>query len=1028
MFLSNVSTRRPVLTAVAFIVIMVVGLLCYTLLPINDMPQADFPYVTVTVMEPGASPDQLESKVTKKIEDAIGQIAGVKHISSSINDNVSMTVVEFDLDKSPDVAAQEVKDKISTIRMSLPSDIKEPVIAKFDFMAMPIFSLVLTGDVNKKDLSTLVDDVIVKKLNTISGVGSITTYGAVEREVQVKLDKQKLEAYGVTTSDVINGLKSDNMDIPSGKVGNSESEISLTTSSSVKDISDFSNILVKTVHNTEIRLGDVAEIVDGLATQDSASYYNGKEAIGIDIVKQSGSNTVTVADTVRTEINNIKEQLPTGVSLEIVRDNSQSIKDSVDEVLQTILEGCFFAILIVFIFLREWQGTLISGISLPTSIIGTFIALRLMNFSLNQMSLMALSLAVGMLVDDAIVVIENIVRHMHMGKSPLQAAKEATTEIGTAVIATTLAVVAVFLPVAMVSGMIGKFFIEFGLTIAFSMLVSLLVSFTLVPMLSSRLLKNNPNKKKFFVIRFLDWVNGFFDFIAKKYQKTLGVVLKNRLISLVIVVGLFLVTMKLIPFIGFEFMPTVDTAELNVSVELDAGLALPNAEKKAKEIENIIKQNKDVLEIYTNVKSSSISIDLKVTDKIDRHKDINQLAQEIREMLSQVPGTVISVGLPSAGGKAVAFNITGDDRDSLVQFANQALDIMRKDPNATDVGISYKAGNPQVKLIVDRDKAADLGVNMMAVGNTLNTLFSGVDVGTFETNKDRYNIRVSVKDSQKENIDSLNDVYVSADGDKMIPLNQVTKKEFSTTASSLHRYDRSIQIEIACNVTGMAQGDFVSKYTKLLQTGLNKPAGIDVSLGGMNQEMQAGMMNLVTALLMGILFIYLVMAAQFESFLTPISIMFALPLAVIGAIIGLFLGNDNFGIMAMIGIIMLMGLVAKNAILLIDFILQKRRAGIPRTEAILSAAITRFRPILMTTLAMIFGMIPAAVAVGSGSEYRGPMAHAVIGGLITSTLLTLFVVPIIYTMLDDFTGLFRKAEHLKHENQNNGDVPFSGSL
>lgn len=1011
MSLADISIKRPVFITVIITALIVIGALCYKYLTINDMPEADIPYVTVTVVENGASPETLETKVTKKIEEAVGQISGVKHVSSAMSDGVSNTLVEFSLDQSSEVAAQEVRDKVGAIRGELPQDIYEPVITKYDISAKAVLSIAVTGTGDDKELSQLVDDVIKKRLSTVKGVGSVNVYGENEREIQIKLDKDKLASYGLTTAEVVNSLKTDNIDMIGGKVTDGTREISLKTNSNIKRVEDFNDILVAKRAGSEIRLRDVATVLDRVKDKDSLSFYKGKPAIGIDIVKQSGSNTVEVSDGVKKELSDISSSLPKGTKIDIVRDNSVSIRNIVDDVLKTIIEGCVLAVIIVFLFLNEWESTLISAMSLPTSIITTFIAMKVMKFSLNTMSLMALSLAVGLLIDDAIVVIENIVRHLHMGKSPLQAAKEGTSEIRFAVLATTLAVVSVFLPIAMVSGIIGKYFIEFGLTIAFSMIVSLFISFTLVPMMASKMLKGEKKKGRTVFGKFFTWFNIMFDKLPEKYSQFLGVVLHHRFITLALAIAMFVGSIKILPLIGTSFVPSTDQGEINVSADLDSGLSIEAAGQKAKDIEGIVSKYPEVRYTYSTVQRDNVSMFIKLSDKNERKNSGKAMVEKIRTDLRKLPGIDVSVNAVSASGsssKEVSFNIMGDNYDELQAFAIQAKRFISQNPHARDVSINYKAGKLETKLDVDRDKAADLGVNTALVGDTLNTLFNGVVVTKFDSGKDRYDVRVSIDDKQRKNLDSLDGIYVSGSNSQMVPLDQVTRKVFSTTSSSLHRYDKTGQIELSANVSGMATGDFLNLYVNKFKTNLQPPKGVKIETGGSSGTMQEGFTNLVIALLMGILFLYMVMAAQFESYIDPIAIMFALPLALIGAILGLFIAHSELSVMSMIGIIMLMGLVAKNGILLIDFAKQKRKEGMEINEALKGAGLVRLRPILMTTLAMIFGMIPLAFATGVGTEMRAPMAHAVIGGLITSTILTLFVVPVIYALLDDLKGLFRK--------------------
>jgi len=659
---------------------------------------------------------------------------------------------------------------------------------------------------------------------------------------------------------------------------------------------------------------------------------------------------------------------------------------------------------------------LISAVSLPTSIIATFIIMRLMNFTLNLVTLVALSLSIGLLIDDAIVVIENIVRQMHMGKPPFQAAKEATSEIGLAVMATTLTIVAVFLPVTMVSGIVGKYIREFGLTVAFSVLISLFVSFTLVPMLSSRYLKNNGNGKAGIFGRFLRRFNQVFDKSGKAYARFLKWALGHRLAVLTAAAVLFAISVIAIPVLGTTFMPAEDKGEINIKAGLDSGLTLGRAETTARDMERIIRGYKQVLYTYTIVEPDNISMYVRITDKQKRKESIDDIAAGMRNDLRKIPEIELSLGTNSSianidsSGKDIVYHITGNDFARLQDFALKVKRVMRQLPNAADVGLSYKAGNPETEFKVDRDKASDLGVSPAAIGDTLRTMFNGVIVSQFETGKDRYDVRVSLNDAERKDFDSLDGIYVPSSNTYnyqpiSVPLEQVTKKVFTTTSSTINRYDKEREIQISANITGISTGDFDRMFLKQVKDEIGIPGGISIFLGGTNVLMSETFGGMTVAILMGALFIFLILAAQFESFVDPLSIMFSLPLAVIGAVFGLYAGRKELSFVALIGIILLMGLVTKNAILLVDFTRRRRRAGMERGEAILEAAAIRLRPIMMTTLAMIFSMIPVIAEGGAGAEFRSPMAYAVIGGLITSTLLTLVVVPIMYTLLDDLRNL-----------------------
>lgn len=1013
----NFSIKRPIAITVVIIALLVVGLMSYGGLNLNDMPQADIPMVSVTVTDRGVAPDQMESKIAKKLEEAVGEISGVKHITTSISEGFCSLVIEFDLEKSPDIASQEVQNKIAAIRQELPDEMDEPVVSKLDLTAMPILSLAVTGDMDSRELSKLVDDVISKRLYAVKGVGTVAVYGKEEREIQIKADLEKLAAYGLTPTEMVAGVVNGNLEKPGGTVQNGSREISLRTDNTIRSVEDFYTISVGTRSGYDIKVQDVARVADGVQEMTDLSFYDGKAAIGIDVSKQSGANTVAVADDVKAELALLETVLPDSVKIEIVRDNSESIRDSVHEVVKTIIEGCILAVIIVFLFLGEWETTLISAISLPVSIVTTFIAMKVMGFSLNTMSLMALSLAVGLLVDDAIVVIENIVRHLHMGKTPLQAALEGTTEIGTAVLATTMAVVAVFIPIGMVSGVIGKFFIEFGLTVAFSMLVSLFISFTLVPMLSSKMLRQEEKTHPGPVAAFLSRFNQAFDWLGEKYGSTLHTVLRHRWKTLFLLLLLFAGSLAMIPSLGFAFIPTTDNGQVNITANLDSGLTLAARGEKAHEIEAALRKHAEVAHIYTTVDSDSASIFVALTDKSERKESSRQISEAFRQEIGRIAGVesqVMPGSLGPSSNSDVSFIIQGEDPEQMRSIAGKAKAMLEADPHTRDISLNDKVGKLETRLIVDRDLAADQGIDVSLASETLKALYDGIDAGKFDWNGDRYTIRMSVEDAQKQSLDSLDGIYLSGSGGQQVSLASVVRKELATSESSIHRYDRMKQIEITANVHGMATGDYVNTHLAQLKTLTADTPGVFIRMGGNTETMQEGFGSLLTALMMGILFMYMIMATQFESFLEPIAIMFALPMALIGAVLGLFIAGSELSIMSLIGVILLMGLVAKNGILLVDFAKQKLAEGASLTEALIQAGRVRLRPILMTTLAMIFGMIPIATATGAGTEMRAPMGHAVIGGLISSTLLTLFVVPVVYSLLRDLKGWSaRKVIQLK---------------
>lgn len=1016
MFLTNLSLKRPVFATVTILALVALGIISFVGLNINDYPEVEFPYVVTTIVQPGASPEQVETKISQKMEEAVGQISGVKHIYSIAREGVSVTIAEFTLETKPEVAAQDVRDKVGTIRGALPQDIEEPVIARYDPMAMPIVYIAVTGELSQRELTVLVNDVIKKRLETISGVGNIAVYGAEEREIQIDLDKEKLAAYGLSPSEVIAGLSGENMDVPGGKLGSDGREMTLRTSGSVERVEDFAALPVARRGGVQLYVRDIAVVKDSVKEHESFARYQGLPAVGVDIIKQSGTNTVEVADRIRAAVDDMRKDMPPGVNLEIVSDNSVYIRDAVKDVLKTILEGSLLAVTMVFLFLKDWRSTLISSLSIPISIIATFFAMKLMGFSINFLSLMALSLSVGLLIDDAIVVIENIVRHMRLGKTPLAAVREATGEIGLAVTATTLTVVAVFLPVAMMTGIVGQFFKQFGLTVVFSVLVSLLVSFTLVPLLASRILSAEEVLPRGPLGRFLAWFNRGFGRVNVWYAGFIALVLKNRFKTLALAFFLFFSSIMAIPLMGSSFIPYGDTSELSVTAELDAGLSLDVAGGMAVKLEDVIRGFPEVVKVYSSTNRERVNIYVRTVEKGHRERTLNEIASDMRQKLGSIPGVRVSVnmagGIGSGSEKQVQFRLLGDDLNVLQEYAEKYQRVMEGIPGAVDVSSSFKPGNPEAKVLINREAATDLGISTAQVAGTLRTLFNGVTVSQYEEGEDRFDVRVRLAEDQRKDMGDLSNIYLpsrnAGEGGAvpMIALSQVTEQVFSTSPGEIRRFDRIKEIVLSANLEGTSPGEFNKEFLKRVDQEQKMPAGFSIFAGGESEMMGETFTTMFLALITGILFIFFILASQFESYIDPFAIMLSIPMAVVGAIFGLLLVGSDLSLMSMIGIIMLMGLVTKNAILLIDFTKQQRAAGVERNEALQKAALTRLRPIVMTSLAMIFGMTPLALALGPGAESRAPMAHAIIGGLITSTLLTLVVVPVIYTILDDIKNKF----------------------
>lgn len=1022
MFLTNLSLKRPVFATVSIVALLVLGLLSYLQLDINDWPELEFPFVTVTIVEPGASPEQMEGKVAVKVEEAIGQIAGVKHIYAEVHENVCVVWAEFTLETKGQTAAQDVRDKLASIRNELPQDIEEPIIARYDPSAAPIMSLAITGDRSIRDLSQIVDDVIKQRLEIIPGVGMVEVVGDEKREITIDMDIERLNAYAISPAEVARALQGENLDVPAGDVADQNHKITVRTAGEVSSLADFKDLAVATRAGVVVKLGDIASIQDGIKDPESRAYYQGQPAVGLNVIKQSGNNTVRIADDILQVIGSLNQDLPEGVNINIVRDNSVRIRSSVDNVVTTLFEGSLLAVLTVFLFLRNWRSTLIGALAIPTSIITTFLMIRFMDFSLNTMSLMALSLSVGLLIDDAIVVIENIVRHIHMGKSPLDAAKHATTEIGPAVLATTLTVVAVFLPVGMMTGQVGQFFKQFGFTVVFSVLVSLLVSFTLVPLLGSRYLNTGEDQYRGVVGSILQGFQKGFEWFQSQYGRLLDYTLMHRWKTLLVALALFLGSLLLMPLMGSSFVPTSDFGEFSIILDLDSGLTLDSAARAAAQADEIVRKCPEVVTTYVSTSSSDARISVQLVDKTKRSRSLDDIAAELRSQLQKQPGYRASMLFNAAISEEYAwqYRIQGEDLQLMAGYAEEAQRILEDIPGVVDITSSYRPGKPETRLAINTDRAGDLGISTGYVGDTLYTLLTGKIVSQYKEGEDRIDVRLRLQEDQRQNMDDLRRVYLPTESGK-VALSQVTTSIFSTSPAAIERSDRSREIVLSGNLRGTSLGEFNKQFAERTQANLKMPSGYRIYAGGDAERMADTFNSMGIAMVTGILFIFFILAAQFESYIDPFSIMFSLPLAMVGAILGLFIMGSDLSLVSMIGIIMLMGLVTKNAILLVDFTKQARARGEERNQALRDAAFTRLRPILMTSTAMILGMMPVALSLGAGAEWRAPMAHATIGGLITSTLLTLVVVPVVYTLLDDFSGWIK--QHGRKNPQNSDAAP-----
>ena len=1016
MWISNTSIRQPVFTTMVISALVVFGLISYGRLGVDLFPRIDFPIITVTTLLAGADPETIETDVTERLEEALNTLSGIRSLRSQSSESVSMVFVEFELDRNVDAAAQDVRDKVSSIRRLLPADIEEPVIEKLDPDAAPIMAIALAGKVPVRDLTTFADDVVKERLERVSGVGSVEIVGGREREVRVWIDGGRLAAYNLAVDDVVRALQSENLEMPGGRIETPDRELVVRTRGRIRRPAEFGDIVVAERPAAPIHLRDVATVEDGMQDERSLSRLNHERAVSLLVRRQSGTNAVAVAHGVKAALGEIRPELPAAYTMVLASDTSEFIEESVDEVQFHLLFGGLLAVGVVFFFLRNVRSTLVSAVAIPTSVVGTFIVVDALGFSLNILTLLALSLSVGILIDDAIVVLENIFRHMEEGMSRREAAEFATSEIGLAVMATTFSIVAVFVPVAFMEGLIGRFFYAFGLTVAGAVLISLLVSFTLTPMLSSRVLTLPAQHGA--VFRAIERLLGRLD---RSYRTLLAWSLKHRPTVVCVALLTFGASIVMVRLIGAEFIPQADESQFNVVVRTLPGTSLQATDAAVERVEAILRRQPEVQDLFSTIgggtqdKVTEATVLTKLVPRGDRASDQFEIMNRLRSELATVTDARVSVeAVPriSGGGFRAAqlqVNVRAPKTASLDELsvvADGLVSQLRRTPGIVDLDTTYEGGKPQVSIRLDRARAAELGVSAAAIGAAVRMMVGGDEVTKFQDGGQQYDVRVRLNGLDRTQAAQVEALTLRTRSGERVQLGNVATVALDQGPTQIDHQARQRQITILANLEGKALGDAVADVNAIAAS-IGMPPGFVVDFEGQAEMMAESFTNMVFALVLAVILIYMVLASQFGSFVHPFTIMLSLPMAVVGAVGGLLLVGYPLSIFAMIGIIMLMGLVTKNAILLIDYVNTLReRDRVERDEAILRAGPIRLRPILMTTAAMVFGMLPVALGLGgSGGEQRAPMAVAVVGGLLTSTLLTLVLVPVVYTLLDDAGGL-----------------------
>ncbi len=1022
MWFTRVSINHPVFATMMMVAFVVVGLFGYQRLPVEQFPDVTFPVVVVQTEYPGASPEVVESDITRRIEEQVNTISGVYELSSRSYEGVSLVIVRFDLSVDPINAAQDVREKIALVRPAFKKEVKESLVTRVNPDDDPILSVAIRSSTRSaRELTTLTEQVIKRRLENVRGVGRVTLVGGVRREIQVVLKPADMEALRVGVDQVLAALRADNQELPAGTLINRDREQVVQIRARLRTPADFERIVVARRGGQPVYLSQVARVVDGEEEQENAAYVDGGRAIALDIVKATNENTIAVVEGVRRTLDELARQLPPDVKPVVVRDASTPIRNSVAGVKRNIIEGAVLTVAIVFLFLSSWRSTVITGLTLPISLIGTFVAMFAMGFSINMVTLLALSICVGLLIDDAIVVRENIVRHQAMGKDHKAASFDGTQEIGLAVAATTFTIVAVFLPIGFMGGIIGRFFKQFGVTVAFAVLLSMLVSFTLDPMLSS--VWHDPDAHgargrgpiAWLLRRFQALMEG----LERGYVSLLRWSLGNRWKAALIALASFLAAFPLMGKIGREFVPQADNNEIYVRLYTPVGSSLALTQEKVIQAQAALREFDGVQFTYATINTGAVqgrnyaTLFAKLVERSQRPMSVQQMRQPVRERLARIPGiTLTDVGTFSSvgSGKPVQISIQGPEMAELERLAVKAQAVMTAIPGIVDIDSSSKPSKPTVSVEVNRALASDLGVGVAQVSAALRPLLAGESATTWRGPDDEnYDVKVRLAPSERHSLADLERLtllssQLDSDGaPRVVAIRQVADFIAGTGPSQINRKDLTREITLSANVQGAASGSVGQEVTRRLGE-LSLPPGYRVVTGGATRDMTESFGYAAQALLLAVVFIYMILASQFGSFLQPVAIMASLPLALIGVVVALLAWRSTLNMFSMIGFIMLMGLVTKNAILLIDFANQARARGVERAQALLSAAEIRLRPILMTTLAMVFGMLPLAVGTGEGAEQRAPMGHAVIGGVIASTLLTLIVVPVLYTMLDDLAA------------------------
>jgi HAE1 family hydrophobic/amphiphilic exporter-1 len=1066
MGLTRLAIRRPLTMLMIILALIVLGYRSLTILQVDRYPKVDFPFVSIITVFPGAGPEDVEDLIIKPIEDAVAGIGGIDQLMSTAREGVGVVVIGFVEGTDGNQAAIDVERQVASVRSKLPTDALAPSIIKADLNAVPIMEVVLSGPQGQDQLFELADNDIKPRLQAIKGVASVNITGGREREIQVEPDPARLAAYRIPLESVQRALQLSNLTFPVGSIEEGRQKTSVRSVGDFASLEQIENVVVSTGGGQggggqpragqdtggQVYLRDVAVVREGFKEQSQILRYNGIEAVNISILKTSDSNTISVADSVREVIQELSDKLPSGAEMTIVIDDSEFTRQAVDAVREDLILAILITGFVMLLFLHTIRSTFIVVLAIPTSIVTTFLVMWALGFTLNTLTLLALTLTIGILVDDSIVVLENIERHLKMGKPPRQAALDGRSEIGLAAITITLVDVVVYVPVAFSTGIVGQFFRSYGITIAATTLISLFVSFTLTPMLAALWLRDEskPHPKPRGLRRvfgILLWpVNMFwkgfvtvweagFNGLARLYAATLRFFLRNwaTLFLAVIIAGASLAGggyMVLSGIVGSEFTPQEDDAKFTVNIQMPAGTNLGATDEAARQVEQIILQQvPEAVAILTRVGAggstfgigtggaeNTATIRVRVVEKTERQRSVTQIVEALRPEVKKIPEANIaleqssSIGGGGSMGGTIQVQVYGEDPNQLIDLAKQVETVMRGVPGTVDVQNLDAARAPEAQLVVDRQRAINVGLSPAQVAGTLRTALSGTKVGTFkQEGRPEVDITLRMSAAVRNDLTRLQELPLGYRGVQEIRLNQVTRLERDLAAAVIKRTDRQRQLTVTSGVSGRTSGDVTDDVEAAIAKNVSFPSGYGFKLAGQSQAQRESFADLGSALFLSIGLIYMLLVALFQSWLNPLAIMFSLPVAVVGAFGGLWLTGNTLNLISLLGIILLTGIVTKNAILLVDFTNTLRREqGYSRRDALVEAGRLRLRPIIMTTAALVFALLPLLLNVGAGSEVRAPLAAVVIGGNITSTLLTLILVPVVYTFFDGGSNLAKR--------------------